>query len=100
MGQRTNKATIAIDEYGQPTDTFGGRIISAEWNGRTYVDLFFCGYSAPVEVINVYDYATGTIDPRVYTPAGLRSIVREWATDTADEWPGYYDTYVANSHPF
>lgn len=96
----TRRVTIAIDEYGQPTDTFGGRVISGEWNGGAYVDLFFGGFTAPAESINVYDYATGTCDHRVHTPNGLRSIIREWAADTAAEWPDYYAAYVANSNLF
>lgn len=96
----TRKVTIAIDEYGQPTDTFGGRVISGEWNGGAYIDLFVGGYTVPVEVINVYDYATGTVDPRVHTPRGLKAILREWATSNAAEWPGYYDAYLSNANPF
>lgn len=97
---RTRKVSIAVDANGQPTDTFGGRIISGEWNGGAYVDLFFGGYSAPTEVINAYDYVTGTYDQRVHTPGGLKALICEWAASNADEWPGYYDGYLINANPF
>lgn len=84
---------------------FSGKIVSAEWNGGMYVDLFFGGHTAPIEVINVLKapgrdvVAThvSDIDPRVMTPAGLREIVREWIVATEAEWPEWYGVYVENS---
>ncbi len=92
----TRRVTVAIDADGLPTDTYGGRIIQGEWRGGAYVDLSFGGHTVPVEVINVYDYASGTIDGRAHAPEGLRQIIREWATATAEEWPDYYAGYLAN----
>lgn len=94
MGQNhTRKVTIPADG----SETFSGRIVSGEWNGGAYVDLFFGGQSAPTEVINVYDYASGTYDQRVKTPKGLRSVIREWVTDQNEsDWTSWYEDYVRN----
>lgn len=99
MGKhKTGPVYVALDAQGLPyakrSETAG--VIEAMWNGGAYVELGFGGYPA-VEVINVYDYATGTYDARVYTAEGLRYIVREWARQTQAEWPGYYESYVENS---
>lgn len=89
------------------SETFSGKIISAEWPGGMYVDLFFGGHTAPIEVINVLKapgrdvVAThvSDIDPRVMSPAGLREIVREWIAEQEEEQDsGWYENYVANSH--
>lgn len=89
----TRKVHVPADA----SDTFSGSIVSAEWNGGAYVDLFFGGHTAPVEVINIYDYTGATWDRRVQTPAGLRQIVREWISDTEAEWPEWYGVYLENS---
>lgn len=92
MGKNYTRAvTVSADR--------GRKIIKAEWPGGAYVDLSFGGYS-PSEVINVYDYATGTYDKRVHSPAGLRAIVREWINTQDEEWPEWYAGYVDNARGY
>jgi len=72
--------------------TSKGITVHAEYSGGPYVELSY-GYagapaSHPLEVINVYDYATGTIDPRTATRKGVREIVAEWLADTTDPEQG------------
>lgn len=90
----TRKVHVPADPT---TDTFTGKVVSAEWKGGAYVDLFFGGHRESAEVINVYDHATGSVDRRVMTPAGLKAIVREWITANDEEWSEWYAEYVANS---
>lgn len=91
------KSTRKVHVPADGSDTFSGKIVSAEWNGGAYVDLFFGGHTAPVFYINLYDYTGQTWDRRVMTPNGLKAIVREWIAATEAEWPEWYDVYLANS---
>lgn len=93
MGQNYTRSVSVPADGGR---TFRGRIVTADWPGGAYVDLGFGGFP-PSEVINVYDYATGTYDKRVHTPAGLRAIVREWINAQNEEWPEWYEGYVTNA---
>lgn len=93
------RSTRRVHVPADGSDTFSGRIVSGEWNGGAYVDLSFGGHTAPVEVINVYNSHTRTIDPRVMSPAGLRTVIREWIAETEKEWPEWYAGYLAN-YPF
>ncbi len=76
-----------------------GREVGATWQGGAYVDLWFWG-TEPTEVINVYDYATGTVDDRARSPKGLREIVRDWAKSQDEEWPDWHAEYVRNVRGF
>lgn len=90
----TRKVTVPADG----SDTFAGKILSATWGGGMYVDLYFGGHSAPIEVINVKNNRTDVLDERVKTPAGLRKVVREWiATQDEEQGTGWYENYLANS---
>lgn len=90
----TRKVTVPADG----SDTFTGKVISATWGGGMYVDLYFGGHSAPIEVINVCNDHTHDVDLRVTTPDGLRKVVREWiAVQDEEQDSGWYENYLQNS---
>ena len=72
-----------------------GRLIRADYEpGGSMIDLSFGteGYR-PIEVINVYNYATGQAEVKLDRDT-VREQVREWIADNEQEWPGWYEGYL------
>ncbi len=74
-----------------------GRMIRGDYSGGAYIDLTFGSTAyAPIEVINVYDYAKGeTTIP--CTNRGVRRAIEDWIEEQDAEWPEWYKCYLENA---
>lgn len=58
-------------------------VLSATWEGGAYIDVGFT-FSRPLNVINVWNYETGSA--RVpFTREGMRKAIRDWRADYAEQ---------------
>ena len=87
--------------------THKNRTFHARWEGGAYVDIRFHGFTQPTEVINVYDYETGTIEIP-FTQPELRKLLKRWVLEQdreAEDWArdndqpidDWYASYVENA---
>lgn len=93
---RENPAVVVVAHKGYR--------VRASYTVGPYIELSFAreygAFHQAIEVINVYDYAKGEVDPRVATVEGVSEIVEEWvkmATDPEDGDPDAFRRYYENS---
>lgn len=73
-----------------------GHLVRADYSGGPYIDLTFgSDQYDPSEVINVWDYEKG--GPTILaTETGVALEVNDWMRTQAEEWPEWYEGYMAN----
>lgn len=87
--------------------TVDGKKIRADYQGGPYIDLTFGseGYK-PTEVINVWNYESGSAEPpfgrwdemgNLEAKGAIRDAVKNWVREIESGWEGWYEGYLANA---
>lgn len=57
---------------------------TVKWNGGPYAEIYHAEYPTPLDVINLYDYEKGGVDPNA--PAILPQLFQEWVSEVSPDY--------------